>query len=236
MPRRLITSDLFKNEKVSELDYAGRYFFIGLITHADDEGRLKGSSKYLKGNIFPYDDISIETIETYKTKCHQLGIIHCYTINDMEIISFPSWEKHQTIRADRRKESNFPPPDNYTSTNSQPTDNQLSTECLHNINKDKLSKDNINKDNIREDVVGEIFKTFEDNFQKLTQKNTDILNDFIEEYGSDKVKNALDIAIKQNKRFLNYVEGVLKENGQQKRKESEGNAGNRPAGAFSDLD
>ena len=77
---------------------------------------------------------------------------------------------------------------------------------------------NITKTRARaREVVAEVFKNFEDNFQKLTEKNTTILNDYIDEYGEDKVLEALNIAIKQNKRFLNYVEGILKNDGKDKR-------------------
>lgn len=225
MPRRLVSSELFRNEEVSELDFAGRLFFIGCITYADDDGRLKGSEKWLKAQIFPYDsNISEEFIKQYKKECHDKGIIHCYHVNGSEYISLPKWGKWQSIRADRRKESEFPPPDNHLTTNSQPQDNQVGDKCLHNINKDNISKDNI---------IGEIFNTFNDNFQKITEKTKDIIDDFINEYGEEKVKYALDEAILYNKRTLKYVEGILKGNGDKKKS---GITGNNPTGAFSNLD
>lgn len=144
MPRRLITSELFKNEQVAGLDYAGRYFFIGLITHADDDGRLKGSAKYLKGNIFPYDNITIDQIECYKAQCVELGLIAHYTIDEIEYILFPTWNRHQVIRSDRYKPSVIPVPnDNHLSTNGIPSDNQTDTVGMLNISKDNISKDNI---------------------------------------------------------------------------------------------
>ncbi len=40
MPRRLITSEIFLNEKFGQLCDGGRIFFIGCFSNADDEGRL----------------------------------------------------------------------------------------------------------------------------------------------------------------------------------------------------
>lgn len=55
MRGRIIDKELFCHEDLGNLDIQTRYFYIGLIVLADDEGRIKGSSKYLKGKIFPYD-------------------------------------------------------------------------------------------------------------------------------------------------------------------------------------
>lgn len=213
MPRRMVTSELFKNEKVSELDFAGRYFFIGLITHADDDGRLKGSSKYLKGNIFPYDDISLETITEYKKLCNSLGIIYLYVVNDIEYIYFPNWKNHQTIRSDRYKPSMLPSPNGDKSdTNGIPDVYHTDTAGMLKLSKDKLSKDNI---------IATVFKTFDDNFQRLTPTTTENINDLIDEYSADKVLEALNISIKRNKRNLSYVEGILKKDSKNKPSNSE---------------
>lgn len=110
MPRRMITSDIFRNDKVAELDHTGRLFFIGLITNADDDGRVKGSLKYLKANIFPYDDISLEQLKQYRQKCHEIGIAYLYSVNGTEIIALTGWFEHQSIRTDTYKESKLPAP------------------------------------------------------------------------------------------------------------------------------
>lgn len=143
MPRRLVTSDLFRNDNVAKLNYIGRLFFIGLITNADDDGRVKGSLKYLKANIFPYDDIPLEDIKQYRQLCNDIGIATYYSINGAEFISLPGWSEHQSIRADRYKPSRLPPPDNQVTTTGIPPDNQVTTTGIHKLREDKLSKYNI---------------------------------------------------------------------------------------------
>jgi DnaD/phage-associated family protein len=222
MPRRMVTSKLFQNEKVATLDYGGRYFFVGTITNADDDGRLKGSSKYLKANIFPYDNITEEQIIKYRTTCHELGLIYYYIVNGIEIIMLPGWAEHQIIRGDRYHPSTLPPPnDNHQTTKGIPTNdnktttldikagipngNQPTTDGMLNI-----IEYNINKSNIIKTSVGEIFKIFEANFQKITEINSNQLNDLIETYGIENVKVALVKAVKRNARNLAYVETILK--------------------------
>lgn len=243
MPRRLVTSRLFQNDKVATLDFAGRYFFIGVITNADDDGRLKGSIKFLKANIFPYDNVSEEQILIYRDECHKLGIIYYYNVNGAEVIMLPGWVEHQNIRGDRYKPSTLPPPPDYYKT-TRPSDNREATNGIpqvakvntadlprdnllqddNEINRGipsanqettpgmlKISKDSLSKDNIIYNTsVGEVFKIFEANFQKITDINSQQLGDLIDTYGVDKVKDALKIAIKRNARNLAYVEGVLK--------------------------
>lgn len=222
MPRRLVTSKLFQNDKIATLDFAGRYFFVGLITNADDDGRLKGSIKYLKANIFPYDDITEEQILNYRDTCHKLGIIYYYSVNGSEVIMLTGWVEHQNIRGDRYHPSTLPPPtdyplatngipndnpiqDNDTSEIGIPSDNPKDTKRQHKIREDKIDKDNrINTS------VGEIYKIFEANFQKLTSINTEMIGDLIDTYGLEEVKVAMVKAVKRNARSLAYVEGILK--------------------------
>jgi len=130
MPRRLITSEIFRNEKFGSLDDSGRVFFIGCFSNADDDGRLKASPKYLKALLFPYDnDKTPEYIQELRDICHQLGLIHVYSQNGSEYLYCIGWEEHQVIRKDRRRPSVLPPPNTLTPTTRQPDDNQVSTTC-----------------------------------------------------------------------------------------------------------
>jgi hypothetical protein len=138
MPRRLVTSDLFRNDKLAELDYGGRLFFVGLITNADDDGRLKGALKFLKATIFPYDSITLEQIKKYRQKCHDLGVIYSYSVNGIEVIALTGWLEHQVIRSDRYKESKLPPPDNQRTTTGIQNVNQRTTTGMLNISKDNI--------------------------------------------------------------------------------------------------
>lgn len=131
MPRRLITSQIFLNEKFGNLEDAGRLFFIGCFANADDDGRLKASPKYLKALIFPYDNNKdTDLVKQLRDRCHELGLIHVYSVNGYEFLYCIGWGEHQSIRRDRYIESKLPPPDgfdNQPTTTTHPNDNQPTT-------------------------------------------------------------------------------------------------------------
>ena len=224
MPRRLVTSEIFRNDKVAELDFVGRLFFIGLITNADDDGRIKGSVKYLKANIFPYDNITLEQIMEYKKQCHSLGIALSYNVNGVEVIILPSWTKHQTIRSDRYKPSTLPQPNgNLKATSGLPKGNQEVTSGMHKISKDKISKDKISKDKISKDSsnsnsnniniskeIAEIATLYEAEIGDITSFIVEELNDVLKEYPAEQIKDAIKVAVGQNKRKWSYIRGILR--------------------------
>ncbi|GAI90307.1 unnamed protein product [marine sediment metagenome] len=72
MPRRMITPDIWFNEKVASLPDAGRLLFIGIFSNADDDGRLKASARFLKAHIFPYDDKTTGLVKELRDKCAEI--------------------------------------------------------------------------------------------------------------------------------------------------------------------
>ena len=52
-----------KDQHYAKLSLRARLLFRGLIDNGDDEGFLFGHPIYLRSEIFPYDDISVEEIE-----------------------------------------------------------------------------------------------------------------------------------------------------------------------------
>lgn len=122
MPRRMITSEIFFNEKVGSLPPNGRLLFIGIFSNADDDGRLKASPKFLKARMFPYDEeITSEDVRAWRDQCHQLGLIRVYSKDSKEYLDIPGWLEHQSIRKDRYRESTIP---TCAADNPEPTTRQ----------------------------------------------------------------------------------------------------------------
>jgi len=145
MPRRMITSEIWFNEKVAKLPDAGRLLFIGIFSNADDDGRLKASAKFLKAHIFPYDvDKSIELIKELRDKCAQVGLIRLYTNGTEEFLDIPGWLEHQIIRKDRYNPSKLPSFEYCSSltTKAHPSGNQTTTIGKHSIVKSSIVKSN----------------------------------------------------------------------------------------------
>ncbi|MFO7774121.1 MAG: hypothetical protein R6U93_04815 [Dehalococcoidia bacterium] len=132
MPRRMISPEIWRNEKVANLPDAGRLLFIGTFSNADDDGRLKASPRYLRALIFPYDDKTEHEVRELRDKCDELGLIRVYGRNGQEYLDIPGWSEHQHIRKDRYNQSKLPGYEdagNQITTRSHPSDNQIATMC-----------------------------------------------------------------------------------------------------------
>lgn len=138
----MIHTSLWQNEQFAKLSDKAKLLYIGTITIADDDGRLKGNSLILKGQIFPLDEaVTSDQVRKYINECVKVKLINYYEVNGQYFLEHPNWQKFQTLRSDRKKDSEIPSFSDIT-TDSQPGDNQMSTNVLRKISKDKISKDN----------------------------------------------------------------------------------------------
>jgi hypothetical protein len=60
---RTIKPEMWADEKVGQLSRDARLLFVGLITMADDEGRLRGCPAAILGHVFPYDDDALRKLD-----------------------------------------------------------------------------------------------------------------------------------------------------------------------------
>jgi len=133
--RRMIYSQLAENKNFAIMSDKAQKTYIFLIVLADDDGRLKGDTDWLRIKIFPYNpEITRDDMKGYVKEITKAGLIIWYKAEDGNYyISHPNWEKYQILRADRKKESDIP----------QPNDNQVSTKRERKLSKDKRREVNI---------------------------------------------------------------------------------------------
>ena len=62
--KRMIDPSIWTSESFMSLRNRQRLLFIGLISHADDYGKLKADPKSLKAKIFAGDSISPSTVKS----------------------------------------------------------------------------------------------------------------------------------------------------------------------------
>lgn len=106
--KRMIDPSFWVDEKLGMLDIASRLLFMGLISNADDEGRLVGHPSLIKSIIFPYDqNISVESITDKLKELAELKMIILYKNNKQSYIQVTNFRKYQTI--------NKPTPSKYPS-------------------------------------------------------------------------------------------------------------------------
>jgi hypothetical protein len=98
---RTIKPEFFKDEDLSVLPYEARLLYIGLWCYADREGRLEDRPKYLKVEIFPYDNVNIEKLLNLLSAPNipdrsDKVFIRRYVADNRRYIDIPEFLKHQS--------------------------------------------------------------------------------------------------------------------------------------------
>lgn len=93
--RRMIDPAFWQSESLMELDYRQRLLFIGLISNADDQGRLKGNPKLVKALVFPFDDISADEVQADLDELATVECISVYKVGSKTCIQILNWWQYQ---------------------------------------------------------------------------------------------------------------------------------------------
>ena len=94
--RRMIDPAFWQSETIASYPLPIRYFFIGLFSNADDQGRLRAHPALLRSIIYPYDDISLDEIqEMVASISADGGPILVYQSEGRELIQILNWWRWQ---------------------------------------------------------------------------------------------------------------------------------------------
>jgi hypothetical protein len=104
---RSIKPEFWTSEQVMECSPNARLMFIGMWNFADDCGRLPCSTKSIKAQIFPSDDISLETIRGMINELSSNGLVLIYSVEDKDYLQITGWS-HQRI--DKPQAPKYPAP------------------------------------------------------------------------------------------------------------------------------
>ena len=115
--RRMLNPLMWQDPEFGTLTEKEQLLFIGCLSNADDEGRLRGHPALLRAMIFPYNSqITIEEVQEIRNEiAKKMKNFLSYKINGDEYIQFTKWKEHQVIRPDRITKSVIPLPLNYSS-------------------------------------------------------------------------------------------------------------------------
>lgn len=115
---RSIKPEFWESSTLGKCARDARLLFLGLISHADDEGRQRGGARLVLGKVFPYDeDLSANDIEGLIGELVGAGLITLYEVDEQRYIEINSWSEHQRI--EKPKRSTFPGPDGQFSDESR---------------------------------------------------------------------------------------------------------------------
>ncbi len=105
---RSLKPSVWTDERFIDLSRDARLLFIGMVSQADDDGRLVASGAALIGALFPHDDLSPKTVEKWRDEITATGLIQVYRHGRGTYAALPGWRKHQRIQKPQR--STLPPP------------------------------------------------------------------------------------------------------------------------------
>lgn len=113
MPRsRMIKPEFWDDEKLARVSRDSRLLFVGLWTHSDDFGVVKGNHVWLKNKIFPYDeDLSIQVFSSWVNKLESSGFIIGFDTDDEKYYYIVHFDKHQKVDHPSKQRNPEPPKD-----------------------------------------------------------------------------------------------------------------------------
>ena len=97
--KRTIDPAIWGDDAFSALSLGARVLYMGMLSHADDEGRLSGAPRELKNRIFPGDGaLTLSDIESMRGELTTSKLIVCYAVAGKVYVTISGWEKHQKVR------------------------------------------------------------------------------------------------------------------------------------------
>lgn len=95
---RTIKPEFWTDEKVGELKRDERLLFLGLLNLADDEGVLKATPAFIKGQIFAYDeDLTIADVRGWLDALIIAKMLVAFDYNGEKFFLIRTFKSHQKI-------------------------------------------------------------------------------------------------------------------------------------------
>lgn len=105
--RRFISNGLWTNPKFVACSIPARLLFVGLVTNADDGGRLTGHPTEVRLMVFPADRFTDAKVSGLISELAGVQLVHHYSVNGDSYIEIPKFGQHQDSRY--VKPSSIPP-------------------------------------------------------------------------------------------------------------------------------
>jgi len=96
--KRLLDSKIRKSQSFAELTYRQRDLWQGIITMADDQGRLPGAPAFIRSIVWPYDDITLKEVSEDLHAISDSGYITIYEADGGRYIQIVKWWCYQNLQ------------------------------------------------------------------------------------------------------------------------------------------
>jgi len=135
--RRMIDPGFWESVTVASWPYFDRLLFIGLFSHADDQGRLMGHPVLVRSKVFPFDDVPMDDIITALAKFEASESIIRYSVDGKDYIQLVNWWKWQ--HAQWAWPSKMPPPSGWEDCHCYRRGNAVVKENWHDCEEEQAS-------------------------------------------------------------------------------------------------
>ncbi len=245
---RMLNKSISASKKFHLLpDDTCRLLATWTVSHLDKNGVFYADPVIVKSLVFPRrGDVSIEQVELYLTAMQKAGLIVLFTAQDQLWQYWPGFADNQTnLRSDREK-TDFPAPilsqSPVVKSGNDTSDTRNNDDSIPEVfrqeagNIPALYPPNIKESKLKEtnttgsggqfssDELQEVSTAYESNIGFISPIASDELKDMLAIYSSEWIIDAFKIAVKANKRRLNYIWGILR------KWETEGRGDNRQKG------
>jgi DnaD/phage-associated family protein len=217
--KRMIDPGFWIDEKLGTCEPMARFTFMGLISQADDEGRLNGHPALIKSLLFPYDyGISPEHVEEWLNTLHSKGLIVRYEVSGQSYISIPKFLKHQTINKPTKSKLPAPPLENQGPTGGDDNDPAPLPEYSGSTPSEEKRKEEEREEKRKEaeaegkgQTTANPFQFYEQNFGVLGSYIAEQIDEWCKDLSDDLVIEAMKRALSQNNRKWGYVTSILRD-------------------------
>ena len=110
--KRMISPEIWQSEDFAKLSLLGKMVFIGMFSHADDEGRGRAKAAYIKSVLFPYErGMRVGDVDKALCDIARYMSVMFYRVNGNEYYQLVNWRVWQ--RVDKPQKSKLPPCDEH---------------------------------------------------------------------------------------------------------------------------
>lgn len=106
--KRMIDPSIWTDDGFMSLNPNERLLWLGLISHADDEGRGTAEPRGLRAKVFPADGLSDDDVAGMCGALARHMRVRFYAVDGARYYQLDRWSNHQYIKD--RKPSTLPPP------------------------------------------------------------------------------------------------------------------------------
>lgn len=95
---RTVKPEYWEDELLGTVSRDARLLYVATWNFADDAGRLRWSTEYVKAQVFPYDaDMSQKRVRGLMDELEAIGRAKAYTVGAQQLAWLPFFRKHQKI-------------------------------------------------------------------------------------------------------------------------------------------